>query len=149
MPSRRGPGHVAPMTVFEEAAYAQGYRWIAGLDEVGRGTLAGPVVAAAVLFRPETVITGVRDSKQLSPQQRDSFYPIILQEAAAVAVGMVEAAIIDQINILQQQPNSRLLEQAIGQPLGQRPAAVIFELANKRFERIVIDAQAGDAVERI
>lgn len=118
MPIRRGPGRVAPMTVFEEAAYAQGYRWIAGLDEVGRGTLAGPVVAAAVLFRPETVITGLRDSKQLSPQQRDSLYPIILQEAAAVAVGVVEAAVIDQINILQatRLAMQRAIEQLTIQP---------------------------------
>jgi len=89
------------MTVFEEAAHAQGYRRIAGLDEVGRGTLAGPVVAAAVLFEPKTAITGIRDSKQLSFQQRDNLYPIIFQAAAAIAVGVVEAAVIDQINILQ------------------------------------------------
>lgn len=101
MPSRKGPGHVEPMTVFEEAAHAQGYRRIAGLDEVGRGTLAGPVVAAAVLFEPKTAIAGIRDSKQLSFQQRDNLYPIIFQEAAAIAVGVVEAAVIDQINILQ------------------------------------------------
>ena len=101
MPSRNGPGHVEPMTVFEEAAHAQGYRRIAGLDEVGRGTLAGPVVAAAVLFESKTAITGIRDSKQLSFQQRDDLYPIIFQEAVAIAVGVVEAAVIDQINILQ------------------------------------------------
>jgi ribonuclease HII len=89
------------MTVFEEAAHAQGYRRIAGLDEVGRGTLAGPVVAAAVLFESKTAITGIRDSKQLSFQQRDDLYPIIFQEAVAIAVGVVEAAVIDQINILQ------------------------------------------------
>jgi len=89
------------MTVFEEAAHAQGYRRVAGLDEVGRGTLAGPVVAAVVLFERGTVITGLRDSKQLSPKRRDSLYPIILKEAVDVAVGMVEAEVIDQINILQ------------------------------------------------
>ncbi len=118
MPSRRGRGHVAPMTVFEEVAYAQGYRRIAGLDEAGRGTLAGPVVAAAVLFEPKTAITGLRDSKQLSPQQRDSLHPIILQEAAAVAVGVVEAAVIDQINILQatRLAMQRAIEQLTIQP---------------------------------
>jgi ribonuclease HII len=101
MPSQRERDRVAPTTVFEEAAHAQGYRWVAGLDEVGRGTLAGPVVAAAVLFEPGTVIAGLRDSKQLSPTRRDRLYPIILKEAAAVAVGMVDAEVIDRVNVLQ------------------------------------------------
>ena len=101
MPSRKGPDDIEPMTVFEDAAHAQGYRRVAGLDEVGRGTLAGPVVAAAVLFELKTNIAGIKDSKQLTSQQRDSLYPIILQDAAAVAVGVVEAEVIDQINILQ------------------------------------------------
>ena len=101
MPSRKGPGYIEPMTVFEDAAYAQGYCRVAGLDEVGRGTLAGPVVAAVVLFESKSTITGLKDSKQLTSEQRDSLYPAILQDAVAVSLGVVEAAVIDRINILE------------------------------------------------
>ena len=100
-PSRGERDPIVPMTAFEEAAYAQGYQRIAGIDEVGRGTLAGPVAAAVVLFPPGTVISGLKDSKQLSPQDREGLYPMILEKAVAVAVGMVDAAVIDRINILQ------------------------------------------------
>ncbi len=74
---------------------------IAGIDEAGRGPLAGPVVAAAVILPPDQTIDGVNDSKQLSESRREQLYEQIIHNASAIGVGLVDAAIIDQINILQ------------------------------------------------
>jgi ribonuclease HII len=74
---------------------------IAGVDEAGRGPLAGSVVAAAVIFHPKKPITGVMDSKQLSEKKREYWFDIIMQEALAVSVGEASVAEIDQFNILQ------------------------------------------------
>ena len=74
---------------------------IAGVDEVGRGPLAGPVIAAAVIFPPRFVITGVTDSKQLTPQQRETLFPLIRQGALAIGLGYAGPLEIDRVNILQ------------------------------------------------
>ena len=74
---------------------------IAGVDEAGRGPLAGPVVAAAVIFKPGQLILGVKDSKILSLKKRESLYEIIFQEALSIGIGIASAVEIDQINILQ------------------------------------------------
>ena len=81
-----------------DGPYAQ---LVAGVDEAGRGPLAGNVVAAAVILDPARPIAGLMDSKQLSAQRREQLYPIIQQQALAYAVGRASAAEIDQINILQ------------------------------------------------
>ncbi len=73
---------------------------IAGIDEAGRGPLAGPVVAAAVLFPEECFLPGVIDSKQLTAQDRDRAYAAILSHAAGIGVGIVGHEMIDRINIL-------------------------------------------------
>jgi ribonuclease HII len=75
--------------------------FIAGVDEVGRGPLAGPVVAAAVILDPERPIEGLKDSKKLSPARRKQLSKIIRNQAIAYAFGRAEAAEIDEINILQ------------------------------------------------
>ena len=74
---------------------------IAGVDEVGRGPLAGPVVAAAVILNAERPIEGLKDSKKLSPKQREYFAEIIKERALCYALGRAEADEIDKINILQ------------------------------------------------
>ena len=74
---------------------------IAGVDEAGRGPLAGPVVAAAVILDPQRPIDGLADSKKLSAQRRETLAELIMSRALAVAVAVVEAAEIDRINILQ------------------------------------------------
>jgi ribonuclease HII len=74
---------------------------VAGVDEAGRGPLAGPVVAAAVIFKPEVCIPFVDDSKKLSENRREELYHNIRREAVAVGVGMVGHEVIDRINILQ------------------------------------------------
>ena len=76
-------------------------RYIAGVDEVGRGPLAGPVVAAAVILDPDYPIIGLRDSKKLSEKKRQELSPIIQACAASFAFGRAEVEEIDQLNILQ------------------------------------------------
>lgn len=85
----------------ERAGYADGFRCIAGIDEVGRGPLAGPVVAACVVFSPGEVISGVADSKSLSATQRERAYDDIVRRALAFGFGIVEPETIDRINILE------------------------------------------------
>lgn len=78
-----------------------GYRRIAGVDEAGRGALAGPVVAAAVVLPPEFTIDGVRDSKLIPEPERESLYAAIVEGGALWSVGVVDSGTIDSINILQ------------------------------------------------
>ena len=89
------------MNTFEKLAYDEGYRCIAGVDEAGRGPLAGPVVAAAVIFPPAYQNFEINDSKKLTARKRDQLYKVILDNALAVGVGVAEADVIDRINILQ------------------------------------------------
>jgi ribonuclease HII len=89
-------------TTFEEEARACGFRLVAGVDEVGRGALAGPVVAAAVILDPEKPLPeGLDDSKKLTRLQRERIADEIKQTALALAVGQVEPDEIDRINIYQ------------------------------------------------
>jgi len=92
--------HLFAMNTFEKLAYGEGYRCIAGVDEAGRGPLAGPVVAAAVIFPPAYQNSEIDDSKKLTVCKRDELYKVISQDAMAVGVGVAEADIIDRINIL-------------------------------------------------
>jgi ribonuclease HII len=86
---------------FETRARARGFRAVAGIDEAGRGPLAGPVVAAAVIL-PETFeLPGLDDSKKLSENQRDRLFPLIRAQALSIGVGFASAAEIDAVNILQ------------------------------------------------
>jgi len=77
------------------------YRWVAGVDEVGRGPLAGPVVAAAVILDPARPIEGLTDSKVLTARRREQLAPIICERALAWSIGRAEVEEIDGINILQ------------------------------------------------
>jgi len=86
---------------FERAARGRGYRLVAGIDEAGRGPLAGPVVAAAVILPPDYEHTQIRDSKTLSPRQRERLLEVIERDAVAIGIGVVEAPVIDTVNILQ------------------------------------------------
>jgi len=86
---------------YEEEALREGYRLIAGVDEVGRGPLAGPVVASAVLFSAATLpdIPGIKDSKALRPAQREALLLSINREALSIGIGIVWPSAIDEINI--------------------------------------------------
>jgi ribonuclease HII len=89
------------LTQFEELAVRRGYACIAGVDEAGRGALAGPVVAAAVVFPRGVDIPGIDDSKKLVPGKREELFEIIHDRALAVGVGHGDHLLIDDINILQ------------------------------------------------
>ena len=89
------------MNVFESKAREGGYRAVAGVDEAGRGPLAGPVVAAAVILPPGYEHPGINDSKKLSSRQRERLYAIIQHDAVSIGVGLSEAPLIDRVNILQ------------------------------------------------
>ncbi len=108
--NRRSRGHMtgslfedAPrdLFAFEKRAMRRGYTAIAGIDEAGRGALAGPVVAAAVILPSRGDFSGIDDSKKLSPQQRDVLYDQIMAQSLAVGIGCGDEKLIDRINILQ------------------------------------------------
>lgn len=92
---------MGPTEEFERVARRCGYRRIAGIDEAGRGPLAGPVVAAAVILPTRCRIAGVDDSKQLSEEARDRLYAAILQRAVGLGIGSADVGEIDRLNILQ------------------------------------------------
>jgi ribonuclease HII len=89
------------MDFFEKMYYRRGYNRIAGVDEVGRGPLAGPVVAAAVILPRDGIGVELFDSKQISSKKREELYPSILKEALGVGIGIIGQEEIDCINILQ------------------------------------------------
>jgi ribonuclease HII len=89
------------MDTFEKIAYQEGYHLVAGVDEAGRGPLAGPVVAAAVILPPDYINVEINDSKQLSAGKREKLYETINKEAVAIGMGIVDTDIIDHLNILQ------------------------------------------------
>jgi ribonuclease HII len=88
------------MDSFERRARQHGHKVIAGIDEAGRGPLAGPVVAAAVILPFYYQNTDIKDSKQLSAKKREALYEIIKRDALSIGLGVVEVPVIDAINIL-------------------------------------------------
>lgn len=88
------------MKRLEVELYGEGIRVIAGMDEAGRGPLAGPVVAAAVILPPDFNVPGVDDSKRLSVKKREALYEVITEQALSYSTGIVDNYIIDDINIL-------------------------------------------------
>ncbi len=87
--------------VYENEAFAEGYRTVCGVDEAGRGPLAGPVCAAAVILPAGLVIDGLNDSKKLTDKKRRELYDVIIQNAVSYGIAMATEREIDEINILQ------------------------------------------------
>ncbi len=85
----------------EKVFYDKGIKYIAGIDEAGRGPLAGPVVVASVIMPENSMIEGVNDSKKVSEKRREKLYDIILEEAISYGIGIIYQDEIDKINILQ------------------------------------------------
>jgi ribonuclease HII len=90
-----------PDLSYEIQAHADGYAVVCGIDEAGRGPLAGPVYAAAVILPENCEIPGVNDSKKLSPKKRGQLFDIICEKAVSFGIGTASPAEIDEINILQ------------------------------------------------
>jgi len=86
---------------YEKELYDKGISLIAGVDEVGRGPLVGPVVAAAVILPKNYKLEGLTDSKKISEKKRETFYHILMEEALAIGVGVISEKIIDEVNIYQ------------------------------------------------
>lgn len=89
------------LLAFEKELYKEGYEYICGTDEAGRGPLAGPVVAAAVILPKNMIIEGVNDSKQLTEKKREELFDVIMEKALAVGVASIDNKKIDEINILE------------------------------------------------
>ncbi|WP_242257637.1 ribonuclease HII [Streptococcus thoraltensis] len=87
------------MLAYEKALYDQGFKMIAGIDEVGRGPLAGPVVAACVILPVNEKIVGLNDSKKIPKSKHENIYHEVMNKALAVGIGITDNEIIDQVNI--------------------------------------------------
>lgn len=110
---------------YENKLHEEGLELIAGIDEAGRGPLAGPVVVGAVIMKPDSFIEGVNDSKKISESKREKLYEQITEEAIAWSVGIVTEKEIDELNILN--ATKKALSRAI-------------EGLEKRPDRILVDA---------
>lgn len=117
------------MKKFDNSYLRDSVKRIAGVDEAGRGPLAGPVVAAAVMFDNDYIIEGVNDSKKLSEKKRESLYELIINGSLAYGIGIVDHNQIDKINILQ--ASLKAMKLAVDQ-LKTRPDLVLID-GNKTF----------------
>ena len=89
------------MWAYEQKQYRKGFRYVCGVDEAGRGPLAGPVCAAAVILPPHIDIPGLNDSKKLTDKKRRELMPVIKDKAISYGIALVDHTTIDEINILQ------------------------------------------------
>lgn len=126
---------------YEKKFWAKG-EIVAGVDEVGRGPLAGPVVTAAVIIDKNFDLIDINDSKKLSPQRRLELYPKILEEAVSVAVGVKNAQVIDQINIYE--ADRLAMAQAVND-LDRKPDALLVDAMNVPVDIPQIKLIKGDA----
>ncbi|MGN0464440.1 MAG: ribonuclease HII [Acutalibacteraceae bacterium] len=109
---------------FEKQAMARGFGTVCGVDEAGRGPLAGPVCAAAVILPLDCDIEGLNDSKKLTEKKREALFDVIREKAVAYSIAMVDEKTIDEINILQ--ATFQAMRQAIGS-LSVRPDAALID----------------------
>lgn len=116
------------MLYFEKMAGRQGYRVIAGIDEAGRGPLAGPVVAAAVILPEGCQIEGINDSKKLAESRRNFLFDVIMERAVSVGVGTSDSRTVDRINILQ--ATLRAMESAVSE-LARIPDCLLIDGISK------------------
>lgn len=127
------------MKQFEQEICGENCRFIAGVDEVGRGPLAGPVVAAAVVLPRDFQVPGIDDSKKLTEKKREALFPIIKEEALAWGIGMADHKRIDEINILQ--ATKEAMVQAV-----DGAAAMLKERYQQKIQHILFDAMTIDSI---
>ena len=132
------------MWAIEEELYNKGYQVICGVDEAGRGPLAGPVCAAAVILPPHTVIPGLDDSKKLSDKRRRELMPVIKEQAIAWGIGLASHEEIDEINILQ--ATFLAMERALAQLQVKPDIALIDGNREKDFGLPVKTVVKGDSL---
>ena len=132
------------MWEIEEGFYAQGVKVICGVDEAGRGPLAGPVCAAAVILPEHLEIPGLTDSKKLTDKKRRELYPIIKEQAVAYGIGFASEKEIDEINILQ--ATFLAMQRAMDQLEGKAELALIDGNREKDFGLPVKTVVKGDSL---
>ena len=132
------------MWEIEDSFRAQGYTVICGVDEAGRGPLAGPVCAAAVILPEHAEIPGLTDSKKLSDKKRRELFPIIKEQAIAYGIGLASEKEIDEINILQ--ATFLAMQRAIDQLEGKADLALIDGNREKDFGLPVKTVVKGDSL---
>jgi len=132
------------MWLIEDELYAKGIELICGIDEAGRGPLAGPVCAAAVILPPHLEIPGLDDSKKLTDKRRRELMPIIKEQAIAYGIGFASHEEIDQINILQ--ATFLAMERALAQLEGKAEFALIDGNREKDFGLPVKTVVKGDSL---
>jgi len=113
--------------------------FIAGVDEVGRGPLAGPVVTAAVVLPPDFDVPGIDDSKKLTEKKREALYPVIKEHALAYGIGMADHKLIDEINILE--ATKVAMAEAV-----ENAAAMLKEKHGEDIQHVLFDAMKLDTV---
>ncbi len=113
---------------YENTLYAEGLNYIAGIDEAGRGPLAGPVVVASVILPKDSLIEGINDSKKISETKREKLYEKIVEEAISYGVGIVWQNEIDEINILN--ATKKALTDAINQ-MKVKPDKILVDALDK------------------
>ena len=128
----------------ENSLYAEGYKMICGVDEAGRGPLAGPVCAAAVILPKGLELPGLNDSKKLTDKKRREMFPIIKEQAIAYGIGLASHEEIDEINILQ--ATYLAMERAIAQLGGKADFALIDGNRAKEFDLPVRTVVKGDSL---
>jgi ribonuclease HII len=139
------PTRSRPHLRYEEQAREAGYRLIAGVDEVGRGCLCGPVVAAAVILKPGVPIRGLADSKQLDRKTREALAPRIRERCAAWAIAALDAAWIDRVNIYQA---SRLAMEGAIRKLAVQPDYILADCMKLNLPQAQRSLIGGDARSR-
>ena len=132
------------MWAIEEACREEGYTVICGVDEAGRGPLAGPVCAAAVILPDHLELPGLNDSKKLSDKKRRELFPLIKEHAIAYGIGLASHEEIDEINILQ--ATYLAMERAIAQLEGKADLALIDGNRAKDFGLPVKTVVKGDSL---
>lgn len=132
------------MWEIEDSFRAQGYSVICGVDEAGRGPLAGPVCAAAVILPDHIAIPGLTDSKKLSDKKRRELFPIIKEQAIAYGIGLASEKEIDEINILQ--ATFLAMQRALDQLEGKADIALIDGNREKDFGLPVKTVVKGDSL---
>lgn len=128
----------------ENKLYSNNIKYICGIDEAGRGPLAGPVVVGAVILPEDSFIEGVNDSKKISEKKREKLYDIITQKAIAYSVGIVDQKTIDEINILNA---TKLGVKLALEGLKQKPELIMIDALNNldTLEIPYISVVKGDA----
>jgi ribonuclease HII len=133
------------MLEYERSLWEQGFQYIAGVDEVGRGCLFGDVVAAAVILPQGLLLEEVNDSKKLTPRKRELQYEIIKKEAIAIGVGIVDVAMIELINIKQA---SRLAMKLAVENLDPAPDYLLVDAEKVSVDFTQLAIIHGDAVSQ-